>query len=79
MSTLNLKVRLYIIKAIDWSLLLLILGIGLPAIFYSEHRPLYAAGVIAGLALVDWIGRWSLNRIAQLQYTLDRAQKNNTL
>lgn len=79
MNSSDIKLKLFLIKVVDWFFVLVVLGIGLPAMFYSEHRPIYAVGVILGLALINRIGTWSLNRIAQLQYSLDRMQKNKVL
>ena len=79
MNALNIKIRLFLIRLIDWTLLLAVVGVGIPSIFYSEHRPIYALGVLVGLALVNRIGSWSLNKVAELQLLLDHAQKDDVL
>lgn len=79
MNAQNIKIRLFFIRLVDWSLLLTVLGIGLPAIFYSEQRPFYAIAVLLGLVLVHRIGDWSLNKIAELQVVLEHMQKRNIL
>ena len=78
MNTMNIRIRLYIIKSLDWLLLLVVLGVGIPAMFLAEHnRGIYAIAVLIGLALINRVGGWSLNKIAELQYTLEQAQKKN--
>jgi hypothetical protein len=71
----TIKTKIFILRLIDWLLLLGVMGGGIYAILNSENRPLMAVLALAGLIIVNQFGHWSLTKIAAHRHTLKQLQR----
>jgi len=71
----QIKIKILLILAIDWLLLIAAFAIGAYTIFYSEYVELMAIVTLMALYLVSMFGQISLNKIAALRVELEILQK----
>lgn len=75
MNESQVKLRILIIRIIDWGLILGILGIGIPTVYNSDTPQLYGIFLMFGLVIINRFGYWSTTKIAQLKVELDHLHK----
>ena len=71
----KLKLRILIIRIIDWGLILGILGVGIPSVYYSDTPQLYGILLMLGMVFINQFGHWSTTKIAHLKIELDHLHK----
>jgi len=71
----QLKIKILLIQAIDWLLLIAAFAVGAYTIFYAEYIELMAIVSLMVLYLVSVFGQISLNKIAALRVELEMLQK----
>jgi len=76
MNESQVKLRILVIRIIDWGLILGILGIGIPAVYYSNTPQLYGILLMFGLAIINRFGLWSMTKIAHMKIELDHLHKH---
>ena len=74
MKAAQLKTKILILKVLDWLLLLVVLGVGVPALFISEQKFYIGIGLLIGLSVINIVGNWSSNKIASLKVDLKYAE-----
>jgi len=71
----QLKVKIFLIRLIDWSIIIAITAFGISYTLSSKNPQIAALIAIIGLAIVNRFGQWSVTEIARLQTILRRLQK----
>ena len=67
------------LKMLDYTLFLLVLGVGVPAFFFTKYQLLAALLILVGFGVVTQVGGWCHHRIRSLEVQitkLDREEKN---
>jgi len=68
----QIKIRILVIRSIDWSVLLAVFALGGYAVLYSEQATLMGAATLVGLFFVNKLGNFSTTKIKGLQVQLKR-------
>ena len=77
MNESTIKIKIFILQIIDWSLLIGVMTGGIYAILYSENRPLAAILAMLGLAVVNQFGQWSITKIAVHRQELKQLERTH--
>ena len=68
----QIKIKILLIQAVDWSFLISVFSIGVNAVFYSENLNLMVTIFLIGLFLLNGLGQITLNKIATLRMELEK-------
>jgi len=71
----QLKTRIFLIRAVDMSLLIIVFTIGIYSVLYAENKELMATATLVGLFLVNRLGNFSTAKIATLRVDLEKQQR----
>ena len=71
----QIKVRIFIIQLIDWTLLLGVFGMGGYAILYAENPERYGVIALVGLWLLHMLGKYSVTKISRYKMELEKIQR----
>ncbi len=77
MNQSTIKIKIFILQIIDWSLLIGVMGGGIYATTNSENRTLAAILTMLGLAVVNQFGQWSITKIAILRQDLKQLERTH--
>lgn len=75
MNESQIKAQIIIIRSIDWVLFALVLGIGIPALMYSDNQFIALIFILVGLGIVRVSGNWTIKRIATLKFELEKLER----
>ncbi|MBF8269921.1 MAG: hypothetical protein HW386_1630 [Gammaproteobacteria bacterium] len=71
MNETQVKVKIFIMRTVDWILLLAVFGTGTWAIVYAEEGEMVALASIVGLFLVSKLGSYTNTKIATMKVDLE--------
>jgi hypothetical protein len=71
----QIKIRIFIIRAIDTSFLLAVFALGFYAVRYSEHATMMGITSLVGLFMVNRLGIFSAKKIMNLKDQLKKIQQ----
>jgi len=77
MNTGQVKVRIFLLKMLDWVVFIAIVATGIYFILNSERSEIIGLGVLAGLLLVSKLGDYTKQKIARLTVDLEIEQKRH--
>ncbi|TAJ93400.1 MAG: hypothetical protein EPO31_04145 [Gammaproteobacteria bacterium] len=77
MNESQIKLRILLVRIIDWCLVLSVLGGGIPALYYSDTPQLYALLLMIGLLIINRFGHWSTTHIATLKVQLEQLHRHS--
>ena len=64
----QLKLRIFLMRLVDWVLLILVFSAGVYSILYAEkNREMMALGSVAALFLVNKLGSYTNTKIAKMK------------
>jgi len=72
----QLKIKIFLIQTLDWSLLIAVFCIGIYGVLYSENKGLMATIALAGLFLVNRLGLITIHKIATLRVDLEQLRRS---
>lgn len=76
----GLKIRIFIMRAVDWMLLLAVFSTGVYAIVYSpKNGEIIALGAVAALFLVNKLGSFTNTKIASMKVNFEIEQRKRQL
>lgn len=70
----QIKIKIFLIQAVDWSFLISVFSVGIYAVYYSENQNFMVTIFIVGLFLLNGLGQITLNKIAELRMELKELQ-----
>lgn len=76
MTESHAKTTIFVLRSLDWVILLAVLGFGSYFMLYSNHRPLMALAMFVGLFLVNAIGNYTTEKIAQMRVNMEIQARN---
>lgn len=82
MNVSQIKITIFLIRAIDILLLLAVFSVGIYAVFRPENMNLMITVALIGLFFVNALGRFTANKIAVMKAEIERqerAEKKYTL
>jgi hypothetical protein len=71
----QIKIKIFLIQAVDWSLLIAVFSIGIYCFFDPENRGLMTTIALVGLFLVNRLGQFTINKIAALRADMSKLQR----
>ncbi len=77
MSGASIKVQIFIIQLIDWTLLVSVFGMGIYAVLYSDNPAKYGLIALVGLWLLHMLGQYSVTKLTRLKMELEKVKKAN--
>ena len=66
----QIKIKIFLIQAVDWSFLISVFSVGIYAVYYSENRNFVVTIFLIGMFLLNGLGQITLNKIAELRMDL---------
>lgn len=75
MSSSDIKLKIFLLRAMDWVAFIGVLVWGVYATINAENRPFAALLALIGLGLVNQLGRWTFSKIAILKSNLRHLEK----
>ena len=72
MSESQIKIKIAIIRSVDWLLFGVVLGIGIPALMYTDKKFLALVFILIGLGVVHLSGNWTVKKVAALRLDLEK-------
>ena len=79
MNESQIKMKIIIIRSIDWLLFLIVLGIGIPALLYTNKQFLALVFILIGLGFVHLCGNWVVKKVAAYRLELDLIKRKERL
>ena len=70
----QIKIKILLIQAVDWSFLISVFSVGIYAVYCSENQNFMVTIFLAGLFLLNGLGEITLNKIAELRMELKELQ-----
>jgi len=76
----QIKTKIFLMQAVDWSLLIAVISVGLYSILYDagKHKLLIFAAIF-GLFLVNKLGNFTVTTIARLRVDLEKQRRLDKL
>lgn len=75
MNESQIKLKIIFFRTIDWILFAIVLGIGLPALMYTDKQFIALVFIILGLIIVHLSGNWTVKKVASLKLELEKLQR----
>ena len=70
MNETQVKIKIFIMRTVDWILLLAVFGTGIWAIVYAEEGEMVALASVVGLFFVSKLGSYTNTKIASMKVDL---------
>ena len=70
----QIKIKIFMIQAVDWSFLISVFSVGIYAVYYSENQNFMVTIFLIGMFLLNGLGQITLNKIAELRMVLKELQ-----
>ncbi len=67
----QLKTKIFILKAIDFVLVISLMVAGIYAVFYTQNKEFMIIMCLVGLFLVNTLGKFTNNKVALMHVQLD--------
>ena len=71
MNETRIKIKIFILRLIDWILLIAVFGTAVWAIVYAEHGEVIAMASLVGLLLVSKLGSYTNTKIAAMRVDME--------
>jgi uncharacterized membrane protein (Fun14 family) len=71
----QLKTKIYLLRALDTTLLLIVVGLGVYAAFYAENKEIMIIACLVGLFLVNALGRATNKSITLMGIQLEKLKR----
>ncbi len=71
----NMKIKIFLMQAVDLLFLITVLFVGVYAIFYSENPALIGLAALIGLFLVNKLGSFTTKKIATMRVNMEIQQR----
>ena len=71
MNETQVKIKIFIMRTVDWILLLAVFGTGIWAIVYAEEGEMVALASVVGLFFVSKLGSYTNTKIASMKVDLE--------
>ena len=71
----QLKIKVFLLRAMDISLLIAVFSFGIYSILYSEQKNFMATITLVGLLLVNQIGKITANKIAAMNADIEKQKR----
>jgi len=71
----QLKIKVFLLRAMDISLLIAVFSFGIYSILYSEQKNFMATITLVGLLLVNQIGKLTANKIAAMNSAIEKQKR----
>lgn len=75
MNESQIKLKIIFFRTIDWILFAIVLGIGLPALMYTDKQFISLVFIILGLAIVHLSGNWTMKKVASYRIQLEKLRR----
>lgn len=75
MNDSQIKMKIMIIRSIDWILFAAVLGIGIPALMYTDKQFIALVFIMIGLGIVNISGNWTVKKVASLRLELEKLER----
>lgn len=75
MNESQIKMKIMIIRSIDWVLFGTVLGVGLPALMYTDKQFMALVFILIGLGIVNLSGNWVVKKVASLRVELEKLER----
>jgi hypothetical protein len=67
--------KIMIIRSIDWVLFGTVLGLGIPALMYTDKQFMALVFILIGLGIVNLSGNWVVKKVASLRVELEKLER----
>jgi len=71
MNESRVKITIFLMRLVDWILLISVFSVGTYAIIYAENGDMIALASLAGLFFVNRLGHFTNTKIASMRVNLD--------
>jgi hypothetical protein len=75
MNESQIKMKIMIIRSIDWVLFGTVLGLGIPALMYTDKQFMALVFILIGLGIVNLSGNWVVKKVASLRVELEKLER----
>jgi len=75
MNESQIKIKIIIIRSIDWILFATVLGIGIPALVSTDKQFIALVFILIGLGIVHFSGDWTVKKVASLRLELEKLER----
>lgn len=72
----QLKTKIFLLRALDTTLMLIVIGLAIYAIFYAENKEVMIIACLVGLFLVNALGRVTNKWISLMGVQLERLKRD---
>ena len=75
MNETQMKIKIFLMRTVDWILLITVFGTGIYAIVYAEEGEMIALASIVGLFFVNKLGTYTNTKIAAMRVDWEIEQR----
>ena len=75
MNETRMKIKIFLMRAVDWILLIAVFGTAIYAIVYAEEGEMIALASIVGLFFVNKLGNYTNTKIAAIRVDWEIEQR----
>ena len=75
MNESQIKLKIILIRSIDWILFAVVLGVGIPALIYTKEKLMSLLFIMVGLGIVNLSGNWTVKKVASLRLELEKLER----
>ena len=75
MNESQIRMKMLILRSLDWLLLLIVLGVGISAILYTDKQFMALVFTMVGLGVVHLSGNWVVKKVAAYRLELDQLKR----
>lgn len=75
MNESQIKMKIILIRSIDWILFAAVLGVGIPALLYTDKQFMALLFIMLGLGIVNISGNWTVKKVASLRLELEKIER----
>lgn len=75
MNESQIKMKILIIRSLDWLLFIIVLAIGIPALLYTDQQFTALVFILIGMGIVHFSGNWVVKKVAAYRLELDQIKR----
>lgn len=75
MNESQIKLKILIIRIVDWLLFIIVLAIGLPILLYTDQQFFALVIIIVGMGGVHLSGNWTVKKVAEYRLELEKLKR----
>ena len=68
----EIKIKIFLMRALDMFLLLAVFGVGIYSVMYAESKAIFMIAAFVGLFLVNMFGKFTTTKIAALRVNMEQ-------